>query len=119
MEIFPSQQLQSSVLAGPKIRAGGRSPTEKCTLESVLNCQFSDTLGASHAGRVSCAHLYYRKASAAELCAIQVKEIFGVFRKTQRILKKIKVCYGAAGAANGSSDAEEEASSAFGTLLRA
>ncbi len=44
----PSQTVQSSVLAGPKILAGGRPPTEKCALQSVVNCQYSKTLGASH-----------------------------------------------------------------------
>jgi hypothetical protein len=33
---------------------------------------------------------HYRKASAAEMCAIQVQENFGIFKKTQQILKKNK-----------------------------
>jgi hypothetical protein len=56
LDYFPFQELQSSVREGPKIHAGRQQQTEKCTLELVLNCQFSDTLGASHAGRDSCAH---------------------------------------------------------------
>ncbi len=49
MDYFPSKAVQSSVRADPKIRAGGRQPNEKCTLELVLNGQFSETLGSSHA----------------------------------------------------------------------
>ncbi len=56
MVIIPSQELQSSVQAEPKIRAGGRQPTEKYAFQSVVNCQYLETLGACHAGWGSCAH---------------------------------------------------------------
>ncbi len=36
-----------------KIRVGGHQRTEKCALESVLICRFSETPGASHADRGS------------------------------------------------------------------
>jgi hypothetical protein len=46
MDIFPSQELQSSVRAGPEIRAGGLQQTEKCALQLVLDCLFSEKLRA-------------------------------------------------------------------------
>ncbi len=75
---FSFYALQSSVLAGPKIRSGGRPPTAKCTLELVLNCLFLETLGASHAASLAPGvHVRKRnftKASAGEMCTIQVQE---------------------------------------------
>jgi hypothetical protein len=38
----------------PVPRGGGRLQSEKCALVSVLNCQFLEKLGASHACRGSC-----------------------------------------------------------------
>ncbi len=38
MAISLLQELQSSVRPGPKIRAGGRPPTEKWAVQSVWNC---------------------------------------------------------------------------------
>ncbi len=80
MDYFLFQELQSSVLAGPKIRAGKRLPTEKCAFESVLNCRFLETYGTSHTG-VYVRNRYFRKASAVEMCAIQVQENAGRFKK--------------------------------------
>ncbi len=65
-----SQAVQSSVLAGPKILVGGRQPTEKCALELVLKCRFSEALGA----RVSYGRAVFYKASDVEMCTIRVQE---------------------------------------------
>jgi hypothetical protein len=65
----PSQAVQPSVRVWPKIRAGGLPPTEKCALESVVNCQYSETLGASHHYWGSCAHLVLQHGiSSRKVC---------------------------------------------------
>jgi hypothetical protein len=87
MDIFQSQELQSSVRAEPKILADGRLPTENCALQRVLNCRVLDTLGASHSD------WYYRKAFALKCAQFKFKKTLAFSRKFSEFSRILKVYY--------------------------
>ncbi len=84
MDSIPSQAVQSSVLAGAKMQAGGLLPTYKCSLELVTNHRFLEMLGASFLQKIMCLSSNYGQASESEMCSIQVGEIFGHLKKIPR-----------------------------------
>jgi hypothetical protein len=85
-----SEQLQTSVRAGPKIRAGGRPQTERCALESVLNCRFR-----RRSESVTSAEVHVRVGRHLQLkyAQFKFKKYLAFSRKIREFSRKIKLYY--------------------------